>query len=38
VLSGAGATEELCAQLRVDRLDGDLVAAAEVTAHAAARR
>ena len=32
VLSGAGATEELCAQLHVDRLDGDLVAAAEVTA------
>ncbi len=31
-LSGAGATEELCAQLHVDRLDGDLVAAAEVTA------
>ena len=29
VLSGAGASEELCARLRVDRLDGDLVAAAE---------
>ena len=28
VLSGAGATEELCARLRIDRLDGDLVAAA----------
>jgi MerR family transcriptional regulator, light-induced transcriptional regulator len=29
VLSGAGASEELCSRLRVDRLDGDLVAAAE---------
>ena len=28
VLSGAGASEELCTRLRVDRLDGDLVAAA----------
>lgn len=28
VLSGSGATEELCARLRVERLDGDLVAAA----------
>jgi len=28
VLSGAGASEELCARLHVDRLDGDLVAAA----------
>jgi DNA-binding transcriptional MerR regulator len=28
VLSGAGASEELCARLRIDRLDGDLVAAA----------
>jgi DNA-binding transcriptional MerR regulator/methylmalonyl-CoA mutase cobalamin-binding subunit len=28
VLSGPGATEDLCAQLRVDRLNGDLVAAA----------
>jgi len=28
VLSGAGASEELCARLRVDRLGGDLVAAA----------
>jgi DNA-binding transcriptional MerR regulator/methylmalonyl-CoA mutase cobalamin-binding subunit len=29
VLSGAGATEEFCKRLRIDRLDGDLVAAAE---------
>jgi MerR family transcriptional regulator, light-induced transcriptional regulator len=28
VLSGAGASAELCARLRVDQLDGDLVAAA----------
>ena len=28
VLSGAGASEDLCTRLRVDRLDGDLVAAA----------
>jgi DNA-binding transcriptional MerR regulator len=28
VLSGAGASEQLCRRLRVDRLDGDLVAAA----------
>jgi len=28
VLSGTGATEELCARLRVERLDGDLVTAA----------
>jgi len=28
VLSGAGASEDLCKRLRVDRLDGDLVAAA----------
>ena len=28
VLSGAGATEALCTRLRVERLDGDLVAAA----------
>jgi MerR family transcriptional regulator, light-induced transcriptional regulator len=34
VLSGAGASEELCARLRVDRLDGDLVAAAESVARA----
>lgn len=29
VLSGAGASEELCARLHLERLDGDLVAAAE---------
>jgi len=29
VLSGGGASEELCSRLRVDRLDGDLVVAAE---------
>lgn len=34
VLSGAGASEELCARLRVDRLDGDLVAAADAVARA----
>jgi MerR family transcriptional regulator, light-induced transcriptional regulator len=34
VLSGAGASEELCARLHVDRLDGDLVAAAESVARA----
>jgi MerR family transcriptional regulator, light-induced transcriptional regulator len=34
VLSGYGASEELCARLRVDRLDGDLVAAADVVARA----
>ena len=34
VLSGAGASEKLCAQLRVDRLDGDLVAAAATVARA----
>jgi len=28
VLSGAGASEQLCARLRIDRLDGDLVTAA----------
>ena len=28
VLSGAGASEKLCTRLRIDRLDGDLVAAA----------
>jgi MerR family transcriptional regulator, light-induced transcriptional regulator len=28
VLSGPGASEKLCARLRIDRLDGDLVAAA----------
>jgi DNA-binding transcriptional MerR regulator len=32
VLSGAGASEELCRQLRVERLDGDLVAAADAVA------
>ena len=32
VLSGAGADERLCARLRVDRLDGDLVGAAEAIA------
>jgi DNA-binding transcriptional MerR regulator/methylmalonyl-CoA mutase cobalamin-binding subunit len=34
VLSGAGATEELCKRLRIERLDGDLVAAAETVARA----
>jgi methanogenic corrinoid protein MtbC1 len=34
VLSGAGASEELCRQLRIERLDGDLVAAAEAIARA----
>ena len=34
VLSGAGASDELCKRLRVDRLDGDLVAAAEKVARA----
>jgi hypothetical protein len=28
VLSGAGASEDLCARLHIDRLDGDLVNAA----------
>ena len=28
VLSGAGASEQLCTRLHIDRLDGDLVAAA----------
>ncbi len=32
VLSGAGASEELCKRLRVERLDGDLVAAADAVA------
>jgi DNA-binding transcriptional MerR regulator len=31
-LSGAGATEELCRELRIERLDGDLVAAANAVA------
>jgi MerR family transcriptional regulator, light-induced transcriptional regulator len=35
VLSGSGADEQLCARLRVERLDGDLVAAAETIAHSA---
>jgi MerR family transcriptional regulator, light-induced transcriptional regulator len=34
VLSGHGASDELCARLRVDRLDGDLVAAADGVARA----
>jgi DNA-binding transcriptional MerR regulator len=34
VLSGTGASEELCARLRLDRLDGDLVAAAAAVAQA----
>ena len=32
VLSGAGASEQLCTQLQVERLDGDLVAAAHAVA------
>jgi len=32
VLSGPGASDELCARLRVDRLDGDLIAAADAVA------
>ena len=32
VLSGPGATEELCARLRLTRLNGDLIAAANETA------
>jgi DNA-binding transcriptional MerR regulator len=35
VLSGAGASEELCSRLHVDRLDGDLVTAAGVVSRAA---
>jgi MerR family transcriptional regulator, light-induced transcriptional regulator len=34
-LSGPGAREEVCARLRVDRLDGDVVEAAETTAQSA---
>ena len=34
VLSGAGASEELCSRLGVERLDGDLVAAADAVARA----
>jgi DNA-binding transcriptional MerR regulator len=32
VLSGSGASDELCAQLGIERLDGDLVAAADAVA------
>jgi MerR family transcriptional regulator, light-induced transcriptional regulator len=35
MLSGPGATDELCRRLRVDRLDGDLIKAAHDTARAA---
>jgi DNA-binding transcriptional MerR regulator len=35
VLSGAGASAELCSRLRIDRLDGDLVAAAGIVARTA---
>jgi DNA-binding transcriptional MerR regulator len=35
VLSGPGATEQLCKRLRVQRLDGDLIAAADEIAHSA---
>jgi DNA-binding transcriptional MerR regulator len=35
VLSGAGASETVCARLRVDRLDGDLVAAAGAVSQSA---
>ena len=35
VLSGAGASEKLCARLHVDRLDGDLVTAADVVSRSA---
>jgi DNA-binding transcriptional MerR regulator len=35
VISGAGASETVCARLRVDRLDGDLVAAAGVVSQSA---
>jgi len=34
VLSGTGASEKLCARLRIERLDGDLVAAAEAVSQA----
>ena len=34
-LSGAGATEKLCSRLRVERLDGDLVAAADAVTRSA---
>jgi hypothetical protein len=35
VLSGAGASDALCQRLHVDRLDGDLVAAAGVVSRSA---
>lgn len=35
VLSGPGATEQLCKRLRVKRLDGDLITAAHEIAHSA---
>ena len=35
VLSGPGATEQLCKRLRVQRLDGDLIVAAHEIAHSA---
>ena len=35
VLSGAGASEELCTRLRVERLDGDLVSAAGAVSRSA---
>lgn len=35
VLSGPGATEQLCERLRVQRLDGDLIIAAREIAHSA---
>ena len=35
VLSGPGATEQLCKRLRVQRLDGDLIIAAHAIAHSA---
>jgi DNA-binding transcriptional MerR regulator len=35
VLSGPGATEQLCKRLRVQRLDGDLIIAAHEIAHSA---
>jgi DNA-binding transcriptional MerR regulator len=38
VLSGAGASEELCVRLRVERLDGDLAAAAADLARRASLR
>jgi MerR family transcriptional regulator, light-induced transcriptional regulator len=35
VLSGAGASEKLCARLKIDRLDGDLVSAAAAATRSA---